>query len=294
MEIRGIILAGGNGTRLHPLTSHTSKQLLTVYDKPLIYNALSTLMLVGIRNINLISKSLFLPDFFRLLGDGSKFGLNISYSKQDIPLGIPDAYNVCEEFIGGCPSLMTLGDNIFHGSSFAKRLSESINSSYPTIYAKSVSNPEAFGVVELDHDGKVRSLQEKPIKPLSSLAVLGLYFFDADAPTLAKQLKPSKRGETEILDMVNEYNNTKKLAVEVLSRGDFWTDAGTPDALLDAGNFFQNAKKNSGYLINSPEEIALRKRFISETEFEKLVKSLPACSYRESLEALVTQGIGAK
>jgi glucose-1-phosphate thymidylyltransferase len=288
--MKGIILAGGRGTRLHPLTLVLSKQLLPVYDKPMIYYPLSMLMLAGIRDILVISAPEDLPSFRRLLGDGRQWGLKFSYAEQDQPRGLADAFRVGAEFIAGQPSCLILGDNIFFGN----RLSEILRRSAALvegarIFAYSVRDPQRYGVVEFDSEGRVLSLEEKPAKPKSTYAVPGIYFYDADVVELAAGLKPSPRGELEITDLNRLYLERGNLWVEELGRGIAWLDAGTHESLLQSAGFVQAVQERQGLMISCPEEIAFRMGFIDRDQLLLLAQSLTGNSYGQYLLRLATE-----
>jgi glucose-1-phosphate thymidylyltransferase len=266
--MKGIILAGGTGTRLYPVTLAVSKQLLPVYDKPMIYYPLSTLMLAGIRDILVIATAQDRPGFERLLGDGSRFGLSIAYAVQERPRGIADALLIGRAFIGEDRVALILGDNIFYGSGLIDRLRSAVAcQDAATIFAYQVADPERYGVVELAGDGSAISIEEKPKAPKSSLAVTGLYFLDAAASDIAGGLKPSQRGELEIIDILRDYMKRGRLKVELLGRGYSWLDAGTHDALIEASLFVQVLEQRQGLRIACPEEIALRCGFIDIARF---------------------------
>ncbi len=257
--MKGIILAGGSGTRLYPLTMVTSKQLLPVYDKPMIYYPLSTLMLAGIKDILIISTPQDLPNFERLLGDGSQYGIRLSYKEQPSPDGLAQAFLIGEEFIGDEPCAMVLGDNIFYGNGFGKLLREAVVNSAAgkaTIFGYYVNDPERFGIVEFDDSGKVISVEEKPQNPKSNYCITGLYFYDKRVVEYAKQVKPSKRGELEITDLNRIYLEDGTLNVKLLGRGFAWLDTGTMDSLVEASDFVQMIQKRQGIEISAPEEIA--------------------------------------
>ncbi len=271
--MKGIILAGGAGTRLYPLTMVTSKQLLPVYDKPMIYYPMSTLMLAGIKDILIISTPSDLPNFERLLGDGAEFGIHLSYKVQSSPEGLAQAFLIGEDFIGGEPSAMILGDNIFYGNGLGNRLKAAVKEAEAgkaTIFGYYVNDPERFGVVEFDEHRKVISVEEKPKKPKSNYCITGLYFYDGRASRLAKKVKPSERGELEITDLNKLYLEDESLTVQLLGRGFAWLDAGTMDSLADAADFVRVIQKRQGIVISAPEEIAYKYGWISR---EKLLKS---------------------
>lgn len=272
--MKGIVLAGGSGTRLYPLTMITSKQLLPVYDKPMIYYPLSTLMLAGIMDILIISTPQDLPNFEKLLGDGSAFGLNLSYKVQPSPDGLAQAFILGEEFIGDDCCAMVLGDNIFYGRGFSRTLREAVRKAeeehHASVFGYFVEDPERFGVVEFDEEGKAVSLEEKPLHPKSNYAVTGLYFYDNSVVQYAKSLKPSARGELEITDLNRIFLEKGSLDVQVLGRGFAWLDTGTMDSLLDAGQFVQMVEKRQGLKISAIEEIAYKNGWITK---EKLLES---------------------
>ncbi len=269
--MKGIILAGGSGTRLYPLTMITSKQLLPIYDKPLIYYPLSTLMLAGIRDILIISTPVDIGNFEKLLGDGSQFGINLSYKIQPSPDGLAQAFILGEEFIGDDDCAMILGDNIFYGNGFSEVLNEAVqNKGRATIFGYHVEDPERFGIVEFDEKGRVLSVEEKPAKPKSNYCITGLYFYDKRVVQYAKNLKPSARGELEITDLNRVYLEDGTLDVKLLGRGYAWLDTGTMDSLAEATQFVQMIEKRQGIKISAPEEIAYRKGWIDR---EKLIES---------------------
>ena len=285
--MKGIILAGGKGTRLYPLTQAISKQLLPVYDKPMIYYPLSMLMLAGIREILIISSPQDLPSFERLLGDGSRWGLSFEYAEQAEPRGLSDAFIVGEEFIGDSPVCLILGDNIFFGHDIPKELRKAAElENGATIFAYPVRDPERYGVVEFDEGGKAISLEEKPEAPRSNFAIPGLYFYDRRVVSFAKSLKPSPRGEIEITDLNRIYLELGELHVQQLGRGIAWLDAGKHEALLQAANFVQAVEDRQGVMISCPEEIAYRMDYISLEDLNLLAKSYPN-SYGEYLTRLV-------
>lgn len=276
---KGIILAGGAGTRLHPLTHVVSKQLLPVYDKPMIYYPLSTLLLAGIRDILVISTPQDLPRFRELLGTGEAWGIQISYVEQPRPEGLPQAFLLGESFVGADPVTLILGDNIFYGHGFASMLKRAGAAPGATVFAYPVRDPERYGVVEFDADRKAVSLEEKPRRPRSNHAVTGLYFFDNRVVEIAKKLKPSARGETEILDTIRPYLDEGSLRVQELGRGFAWLDTGTHDSLLEAGSFVETLEKRQGLKISCVEEIAWREGLISTEQFKRLGEALRNSDY---------------
>ena len=286
---KGIILAGGAGTRLHPVTLPISKQLLPVYDKPMIYYPLSTLMLAEIRDILIISTPRDLPSFQHLLGDGHKWGLNISYAEQPSPDGLPQAFLIGEKFLDGAPAMLVLGDNLFYSHSLRSILKTANEKGDSTVFAYHVTNPEAYGVVEFDEDGRAISLEEKPSQPRSSYAITGMYFFDSDVSEQAKSLKPSKRGELEITDLMRCYLAERRLHVEKFGRGTAWLDTGTHDSLLQASTFIQTIEHRQGLKVGCPEEIAYRMGFITAEELDKLAESYSKSSYGEYLRTVTSE-----
>lgn len=288
MTRKGIILAGGSGTRLHPSTRVVSKQLLPVYDKPMIFYPLSTLMLAGINEILIISTPSDTPRFEQLLGDGSQWGLSLKYAVQPSPDGLAQAFIIGEEFIGSSCCAMVLGDNIFYGYNFSEMLSgNNLNADGATVFAYPVCDPERYGVVEFDKEFKAVSLEEKPQKPKSNYAVTGLYFYDNEIVNIAKTIKPSPRGELEITDVNRIYLERGKLDVQVLSRGTAWLDTGTHDSLLEAAQYIATIEKRQGLKIACPEEIAWRKGWISDKQLEQLTAIYGKSSYADYLKKLL-------
>nr|BCB22825.1 glucose-1-phosphate thymidylyltransferase [Erysipelothrix tonsillarum] len=286
--MKGIILAGGSGTRLHPLTITVSKQLLPVYDKPMIYYPLSTLMLAGIREILIISTPNDLDNYRNLLGDGTQLGLILEYAVQEKPEGLAQAFVIGESFIGEEKVALILGDNIFYGRNFIKSLENARNmNNGALVFGYPVQNPSDFGVVEFDKNGQVLSIQEKPSKPMSNYAVTGLYFYDNDVIDIAKNIKPSARGELEITDINKEYLRRNSLTVEILGRGFAWLDTGTITSLLEASNFIEIIQKRTGVLISSPEEIAYTNGWINKNQFIRLCENLDKSEYGKLLKNVI-------
>lgn len=289
---KGIILAGGSGTRLYPITMVTSKQLLPIYDKPMIFYPLSTLMLAGIQDILIISTPTNLPNFERLLGDGSRYGINLSYKEQPSPDGLAQAFIIGEDFIGGQECAMILGDNIFHGNGLTKHLlAASDNHDMATIFGYYVDDPQRFGVVEFDRNGNVLSLEEKPESPKSNYAVTGLYFYDSDVCEYAKSLKPSPRGELEITDLNRIYLEEKKLSVITLGRGYGWLDTGTVDSLAEAGEYVKVIENRQGLKIACLEEISYKNGWIDRAELMKSAESYGKSPYGAHLRRVADNKI---
>lgn len=292
MKRKGIILAGGAGTRLHPATLSVSKQLLPVFDKPMIYYPLSTLMLAHIRDILIISTPQDTPRFEQLLGGGEQWGLNISYVVQANPDGLAQAFILGESFIGNDQVALVLGDNIFYGHNFQHLLVQAADKADgASVFAYRVNDPERYGVVEFDTDGKAISLEEKPDNPKSNYAVTGLYFYDQDVVNMAKSLKPSPRGELEITDLNRLYLDQGRLDVAIMRRGYAWLDTGTHESLLDAGQFIATLEKRQGLKVACPEEIAFRSKWISAEQLEALAKPLVSSSYGQYLHRIIKERV---
>jgi len=287
---KGLILAGGSGTRLHPATLAISKQLLPVYDKPMIYYPLSTLMLAGLRDVLVISTPQDTPRFQQLLGDGSQWGMNLQYAVQPSPDGLAQAFLIGEQFIGHAPSALVLGDNIFHGHDFEPLLQEAdAQTQGATVFAYHVTDPERYGVVEFDGEGRALSIEEKPRQPRSNYAVTGLYFYDQQVVDIAKHTRPSARGELEITSVNQTYLERGQLSVQMMKRGYAWLDTGTHDSLLDAGQFIATLERRQGLKIACPEEIAWRKGFIGDAQLEALAAPLAKTGYGQYLQALLSE-----
>lgn len=290
--MKGIILAGGAGTRLYPCTVTTSKQLLAIYDKPMIYYPLSTLMFAGIKEVLIISTPDDTPKYEAILGDGSKIGMKFSYQVQERPEGIAQAFVIAEDFIGSDKVCLILGDNVFYGHGLPQILRQSGNLiNGGLIFGYWVKDPERYGVVDFDANGKVLSIAEKPTKPKSNYAVPGLYFYDNQVVDISKNLKPSARGELEITDVNLEYLKRGELSVEIIGRGIAWLDTGTPDSLLEAANFIATIEKRQGLKISCIEEIAYRMGFINEGQLEKIINCTPNSVYKDYLKNLFVQGV---
>lgn len=294
MRRRGIILAGGVGSRLHPITQVVSKQLLPVYDKPLIYYPLSTMMSAGVREILIITTPHDAPQYSELLGDGERWGIDLSYAEQPEPGGLAQAYLIGADFVGGNPSCLVLGDNIFHGEGLEEQYRRAAErETGATVFGYWVSDPERYGVVGFDGDGKVTSIEEKPQHPVSHYAVTGLYFYDHRAPAFAGQLQPSARGELEITDLNRLYLEDGSLNVELLGRGVAWLDTGTHESLMQAGNFIATIEQRQGLRIACPEEIAFRRGWIDSDQLLRLAESLRMSGYGRYLESLVEEATPA-
>ena len=290
MVQKGIILAGGSGTRLHPLTRAVSKQLMPVYDKPLIYYPLTTLMLAGIRRVLVITTPHDAPQFRQLLGDGSAWGLQIQYAVQPSPDGLAQAFLIGRGFISSDPCALVLGDNIFYGTGLGGLFEDvACRESGATVFGYFVQNPEAYGVAELDNEGRVLSLEEKPKQPRGHYAVTGLYFYDGRVVEMAEMLRPSQRGELEITDLNRLYMERGTLEVETMSRGFAWLDTGTHESMLEASQFIQTIERRQGLKVACIEEIAYTKGFIDKKQFEDVIKAIPKSLYRDYLEKIISE-----
>ena len=288
MKYKGIVLAGGSGTRLHPITLGVSKQMLPVYDKPMIYYPLSVLMLAGIREILIISTPHDLPKFEELLGDGSQFGIELSYAVQASPDGLAQAFIIGEKFIGNDHVSLILGDNIFYGPHFTGKLKEAVTKNKgATVFAYHVTDPERFGVVEYNAKGQALSIEEKPTHPKSNYAVTGLYFYDNQVVEIAKQIQPSSRGELEITDVNRAYLNQQQLNVQLLGRGFAWLDTGTHDSLLDASQFVQTVEHRQGLKVACLEEIAYQKKWITDKQMASQAETLKKTGYGQYLQKVL-------
>jgi glucose-1-phosphate thymidylyltransferase len=292
MDRKGIILAGGSGTRLHPATLATSKQLLPVYDKPMIYYPLCVLMLAGVREVLVISTPRDTPRFEELLGDGSQWGMQLQYAVQPKPEGLAQAFLIGAAFVGQSPSALVLGDNIFYGHDLGKRLAgANAQTSGATVFAYPVADPERYGVVEFDSDWKAKTIEEKPKQPRSRYAVTGLYFYDEQVVDIARSIKPSARGELEITDLNRVYLERGQLNVQLMGRGDAWLDTGTHDSLIEAGQFIQSLEKRQGLKICCPEEIAWRNGWIDERQIASLAEQFRKSGYGEYLLSVIKDDV---
>lgn len=287
--MKGIILAGGSGTRLWPITKGISKQLMPIYDKPMVYYPLTTLMLAGIRDILIITTPEDQPSFQSLLGDGSQWGIKLSYEVQPTPDGLAQAFIIGEEFIGSDKVALILGDNIFHGSDLGRSLKSCIDPDGGTVFAYRVSDPERYGVVEFDENNVAVSVEEKPKNPKSDFAVVGLYFYDNDVVEIAKNVQPSERGELEITSVNEEYLKRGKLTVTTLDRGDAWLDTGTIDSMTDAADYIRAIQRRTGLIIGSPEEVAFKEGYITSEQLLQHGESLKKSGYGEYLLKLLTE-----
>lgn len=292
MNRKGIVLAGGQATRLYPATAAVSKQLLPVYDKPMIYYPLSTLMLAGVREVLVISTPHDTPRFEQLLGDGSRWGMRIDYAVQATPGGVAQSLIVAEPFLQGAPCALVLGDNLFYGQNLVRQMQYAYGQKQgATVFAYSVANPQAYGVLELNAEGTVIGVEEKPAQPKSKQAVTGLYFFDGQAAGIAKGLTPSTRGELEITDVIRTYLAIGQLEVQQMGRGQAWLDTGTADSLLDAANFIQTIERRQGLKVSCPEEIAWRNQWITSAQLATLAKPLRNSGYGDYLLGLLEAGL---
>ena len=290
MSYKGIILAGGSGTRLHPVTKAISKQLIPIYDKPMVYYPLTTLMLAGIKEILVISTPTDLPMYKKVLGDGSQWGIRLEYAEQPRPEGLAQAFIIGKKFLAGSPACLILGDNIFYGHGLVDSLKKAVsNETGATIFGYWVRDPQRYGVIEFDKAGKVISIEEKPQKPKSNYAAVGLYFYDSQVCDIAATIKPSARGELEITDLNNAYRKNNKLQVELLGRGTAWLDTGTPESMLQAANFVQTVQQRQGLMIACPEEIAFHLGLIDVKQLTKLAEPLAKNWYGQYLLALVDE-----
>jgi glucose-1-phosphate thymidylyltransferase len=290
MSYKGIILAGGSGTRLHPVTKAISKQLIPIYDKPMVYYPLTTLMLAGIKEILVISTPTDLPMYKKVLGDGSQWGIRLEYAEQPRPEGLAQAFIIGKKFLAGSPACLILGDNIFYGHGLVDSLKKAVsNETGATIFGYWVRDPQRYGVIEFDKAGKVISIEEKPQKPKSNYAAVGLYFYDSQVCDIAATIKPSARGELEITDLNNAYRKNNKLQVELLGRGTAWLDTGTPESMLQASNFVQTVQQRQGLMIACPEEIAFHLGLIDVKQLIKLAEPLAKNWYGQYLLALVDE-----
>jgi glucose-1-phosphate thymidylyltransferase len=288
--MKGIILAGGSGTRLYPMTQVVSKQLLPIFDKPLIYYSLSTLMLAGIRDILIISTPQHLPLFEQQLGDGMQWGMSFRFEVQAKPSGLPEAFIIGRDFIANGPSALILGDNIFYGAGLPESLARAASHEVgATIFGYRVNDPQRYGVVELDEAGNVRSMEEKPEQPRSRYAITGLYFVDKDAPDIASTVRPSKRAETEIVDVLQAYQNRGALRAELLGRGMAWLDTGTPESMQEASSYIEAIEKRQGLKVACPEEIAFRQGFIDAGQLEAVAAKCGSSSYGEYLRSVLSE-----
>jgi glucose-1-phosphate thymidylyltransferase len=290
MSYKGIILAGGSGTRLHPVTKAISKQLIPIYDKPMVYYPLTTLMLAGIKEILIISTPTDLPMYKKVLGDGSQWGIRLEYAEQPKPEGLAQAFIIGKKFLAGSPACLILGDNIFYGHGLVDSLKKAVgNEAGASIFGYWVRDPQRYGVIEFDKAGKVISIEEKPQKPKSNYAAVGLYFYDSQVCDIAATIKPSARGEYEITDLNNAYRKNNKLQVELLGRGTAWLDTGTPESMLQAANFVQTVQQRQGLMIACPEEIAFHLGLIDVKQLTKLAEPLAKNWYGQYLLALVDE-----